>query len=141
MLYRMSYCSISQQPINLQLVHTLLMGARSSNQRDGITGMLLADGNRFMQILEGRRSAVRAAYQRIEADKRHRCLVELMRSESVKERWYPHWTMGYLPISSVELDDMIGSAVKKLEEQPTALWARSAQVLQTVMQSQGADLA
>lgn len=139
MLYRMSYCSISQQPVTLELVHTLLMAARFSNRRDGITGMLLADGSRFMQILEGKRSAVRAAYQRIESDKRHRCVVELMRTESAKERWYPSWSMGYLPIAPSELDDMIDSAVKKLGDVPATHWTRSAQVLKTVMQTQGAE--
>ncbi len=113
------------------------MASRFTNRRHDITGMLLTDGQRFMQILEGPRTEVRALCKRIEADPRHRCVVELMRSDQAQERWYPSWSLGYLPVSALELDSMVSSAMQKLDTEPTAHWTRSAQVLKSMWSDEG----
>ena len=60
--------------------------------RDRITGLLYADGVRFLQALEGPADAVEAAYARITADPRHKAQVVLSRRE-VDTREFGDWEM------------------------------------------------
>jgi hypothetical protein len=70
----------------------ILRTSRRNNGRDSITGLLYADGVRFMQALEGPADAVEAAYQRIKADPRHRAPVILSRRD-VDAREFGDWEM------------------------------------------------
>jgi hypothetical protein len=70
----------------------ILAASRRNNQRDGITGLLYADGRRFLQALEGEEEAVERAYARIATDPRHRALVVLSR-RTVSEREFGAWAM------------------------------------------------
>ena len=70
----------------------ILRTSRRNNGRDLITGLLYADGTRFMQALEGPEDAVEAAYQRIKEDARHRAPVVLSRRE-VDAREFGNWEM------------------------------------------------
>lgn len=71
----------------------ILTNARRFNDRNGITGFLLATDNAFAQILEGSRDSVMETYGRIVMDPRHadfRLLVE----EPIAARSFPGWAMG-----------------------------------------------
>jgi hypothetical protein len=70
----------------------ILRASRRNNGRDGITGLLYADGVRFLQALEGPADAVEAAYARIKTDPRHKAPVVLSRRE-VDEREFGPWEM------------------------------------------------
>jgi len=70
----------------------ILRTSRRNNGRDSITGLLYADGVRFMQALEGPEEAVEAAYHRIKADPRHRAPVVLSRRD-VATREFGEWEM------------------------------------------------
>lgn len=70
----------------------ILRTSRRNNRRDGITGLLYADGVRFMQALEGPDEVVDAAYQRIKADPRHKAPVILSRRD-VEDREFGQWEM------------------------------------------------
>lgn len=70
----------------------ILEASRRNNARDGITGLLYADGRRFLQALEGPAGVVERAFLRISVDARHRALVVLSRRE-VAEREFGSWTM------------------------------------------------
>ncbi|MEE2915447.1 MAG: BLUF domain-containing protein, partial [Pseudomonadota bacterium] len=71
MAYQLVYISSAIGRVDGDAV---LAVSRRNNARDGITGLLYADGRRFLQVLEGERAAVERAYQRIAADPRHRAL-------------------------------------------------------------------
>jgi len=70
----------------------ILRTSRRNNRRDGITGLLYADGVRFMQALEGPIEAVEAAYERIKGDPRHKAPVVLSRRD-VDTREFGNWEM------------------------------------------------
>lgn len=72
----------------------ILTVSRRNNARDRITGLLYADGGRFLQALEGPEDAVEAAYARIQRDPRHRAIVLLSR-RSVDRRAFGHWEMAH----------------------------------------------
>ncbi len=70
------------------------------NESVDVTGVLLFDGTRFLQYLEGPEAGVNTAYTRILAAGSHSGLVELNRGR-VGRRQFPHWRM-----HSVRVDEL-----------------------------------
>lgn len=70
-LYEVLYCSTLAQDLPPTTVGTIASQARGRNAELGITGLLVFDGMRFCQHLEGPRSAVGQLMQRITQDPRH----------------------------------------------------------------------
>lgn len=70
----------------------ILAASRRNNARDRVTGLLFADGVRFLQALEGETAAVEAAFDRIRDDPRHRAVVVLSRREIATREFGP-WDM------------------------------------------------
>ena len=75
-------------------VTSILAVSRRNNARDQVTGLLYADGVRFLQALEGPGAMVEAAFARIQQDARHRALVVLSR-RSVEQREFGDWVMAH----------------------------------------------
>lgn len=75
-------------------IGTILALSRRNNARDGITGLLYADGVRFLQALEGPQEMVEAAFARIHSDPRHRAVVVLSR-RTVEMREFGPWQMAH----------------------------------------------
>ena len=78
----------------------LLSTARANNRVSGVTGMLLYEDGRFLQVLEGPETVVRDLMATIAPDVRHD-RVEVLTDEPIEERRFPDWTMGH-----VHLDDI-----------------------------------
>jgi Sensors of blue-light using FAD len=73
-----------------------LMGkSRSRNARMGVTGLLIFDGEYFVQAIEGTRSAVTDTYNRIARDPRHHKLHLVSCTDAVR-RLFPNWSMGLM---------------------------------------------
>lgn len=70
----------------------VLAVSRRNNGRDSITGLLYADGKRFLQALEGPADKVEATFARIQLDTRHRALVVLSR-RTIEVREFGMWEM------------------------------------------------
>jgi hypothetical protein len=64
------------------------------NQAEGVTGLLLFNSRRFLQVLEGPKDAVERVYDRIAKDGRHGALVKL-REASIDTREFGQWGMAY----------------------------------------------
>ena len=77
----------------------ILLVARRLNKRDDITGSLVCREDLYLQMLEGPRAAVTAAYERISRDSRHTEVVVLWAGDAV-ERLFPHWEMRDDPAQS-----------------------------------------
>lgn len=75
-------------------VAQILTVSRRNNARDGITGLLYADGRRFLQVLEGPEEAVERAFIRIGGDPRHRAVVTLSR-RAIEAREFGEWAMAH----------------------------------------------
>lgn len=72
----------------------MLKSAIAKNRANQITGALWFDGRQFIQVLEGARDVVSETYHRIAQDERHNN-IELVCCNSVTERFFPQWSMGY----------------------------------------------
>ena len=70
-LYEIFYCSLLAQDLPATAVGAIVSQARVRNAERRITGLLVFDGMRFCQHLEGPRDAVQALMDRIEGDPRH----------------------------------------------------------------------
>lgn len=66
--------------------------SRRNNRRDGITGALICREDMYLQMLEGPRAAVTAAYARILRDPRHVEITGLV-SIDAETRLFPAWEM------------------------------------------------
>lgn len=71
----------------------MLASARRFNDRNGVTGFLLATDKAFAQVLEGSRDNVAETYGRIVVDTRH-AAVRLLIEEPIAARSFPGWAMG-----------------------------------------------
>uniref|UniRef100_A0A9E8A0A8 BLUF domain-containing protein n=1 Tax=Bosea sp. NBC_00436 TaxID=2969620 RepID=A0A9E8A0A8_9HYPH len=71
----------------------MLASARRFNDRNGITGFLLATDRAFAQVLEGQQDNVTETYGRIVMDPRH-AAVRLLIEEPIAARSFAGWAMG-----------------------------------------------
>lgn len=85
----------------------LLRVSQTNNARLGITGMLLYKGGNFMQVLEGPDDAVQTLYARIGRDPRHHA-IETLLNDSITERDFPHWSMGFQNVDHLPADALVG---------------------------------
>lgn len=92
-MLQLIYISSPSRTVAIDLA-SILRVSRQNNARDGITGLLYFDGNRFLQALEGPEAAVEAAYERIRPDLRHRAPVVLSR-RSIEAREFGDWEMAH----------------------------------------------
>lgn len=67
-----------------------------NSERDDVSGLLVFDGSRFAQFLEGPEAAMQHLRSRLEGDHRHRDIEVLVWSTGVDCRRFASWRMGYL---------------------------------------------
>lgn len=100
MLQRLSYFSRTVGgPIEMK---HLVANAARKNHALGVTGLLLAQGDFFIQVLEGPRPRVSSLFLRIAQDARH-TEVTLVEACGVLQASYPDWGMslfGSIPKSA-----------------------------------------
>lgn len=93
-MFRIVYASTAVKPFSERELEAHLKKYRLRNSKRDITGMLLYKDGNFMQCLEGPRKVVSALMTKIQADKRHRNVIVLLREENV-QREFNEWTMGF----------------------------------------------
>ncbi|WP_039058428.1 diguanylate phosphodiesterase [Enterobacter sp. Bisph1] len=79
MLATLIYRSRLNQTLDPSQLADLVQQASLRNAQVQVTGILLFDGEYFLQVLEGSLASVNAAYARISQDTRHGNVVELLR--------------------------------------------------------------
>jgi len=89
---RLIYTSQSLLTGNLAELDAIVERACVLNNSAGITGMLWADGNRFVQALEGDHNAIADTMIRIRADSRHTD-IEIVGDRPVTQRMFGTWAM------------------------------------------------
>lgn len=79
----------------------LLKQARENNGARSITGALLFDGERFIQLVEGPAAVIDALARRLREDSRHHAFTVLGEGP-VATRRHRRWTAGYVEIDRVD---------------------------------------
>jgi len=116
-LHALVYCSNAVSGLTLAQVDDLARDAAAHNLIAGVTGVLLTDGKRFLQYIEGPEDGVVAAYARITFARSHTDIVELGRTTGGPRR-FPYWSMRWLPIEPEDLriaraSDWRGLAIRR----------------------------
>lgn len=105
-LYQLVYTSISRDSLLQSELNRLVERCSASNREHGLTGLLLYDGQRFLQVVEGPKEAVLRRYERIKVDPRHHSVTELV-ERTVTKRHFREWDMGYRSAKKDELQKVL----------------------------------
>ncbi|PPT93000.1 hypothetical protein XaraCFBP7407_19080 [Xanthomonas arboricola pv. arracaciae] len=104
-LHAIAYVSEVRRPWTPGEIDRLLVSSSALNAQNSITGVLLYDGQRFFQYIEGSPAHLRDTYDRIKRSNRHDLVAEVY-SGQISERYFPQWQMAcrkVLPGSIVEV--------------------------------------
>ncbi len=99
------YTSLARQPGTTKDVQDILQSSERNNVGTGVTGLLLFDGDRYIQILEGSAENVTGLFSKIQTDPRH-LQVELLHSGGISARAFQNWRMAYEELPSGLLEDL-----------------------------------
>ncbi len=86
------YLSRAARRLSAKDLHDILEASQRRNAEVGVTGLLLCDGSRFIQALEGTATAVSGVMARIAVDRRHKDIV-YMHNADVPLRQFGAWSM------------------------------------------------
>lgn len=112
-MYQVVYLSRATQILTSDDINQLLSSSLRANDNVGITGLLLFDGDRFIQALEGPEGAVMTVMERIKKDSRH-CDISYMAATDIAERQFGAWSMHGRALLSVKEADMFCKEVRGL---------------------------
>ncbi|MGQ2981038.1 MAG: BLUF domain-containing protein [Polaromonas sp.] len=101
-LHEVLYVSTLSPASPVKVVSQIAAKARLANQEAGITGLLVFDGMRFCQQIEGPRKAVLALIERIRQDPRH-INVEILHHAPLAERRFRRFSLGYAATDDAEI--------------------------------------
>jgi len=97
-LKSLTYTSLARLDLDIADLENIHRSARELNALDGITGLLVFNGNRFLQIIEGAQSAIDDLVERLRNDPRHTAF-EIRDERTVAERSFPDWSMEMFRVS------------------------------------------
>ncbi|CAM3209236.1 hypothetical protein SPAN111604_10490 [Sphingomonas antarctica] len=104
------YVSRCTAPLDDDQIFRLYKTSVENNAIDGITGVLIHDGNVFLQLLEGGDNAVTAMMARLGRDPRH-CAIQVRDERVIEQRSFGTWNMKLLKIDRAHM-----AAVTNLED-------------------------
>lgn len=105
-LHAFAYVSTAREGLDAPDLDALLASATTFNRMAGVTGVLMFDGTRFLQYIEGPRDGVASVHARILNARRHGSISELAAGE-LPSRWFPRWTMANRRIDPATLDSIV----------------------------------
>lgn len=118
-MIRLLYISTARDACGPDELADILRVSRRNNAAADITGLLIAGGQRFLQILEGPDAAVQTTFDRIRSDPRHFAPVVLSR-RAVDERLFGQWAMGFQPAAGVfgvqGIDDAVAALIAPIAD-------------------------
>ncbi len=98
-----------------QALLIILHDARTYNEIHDITGVLLHDSRRFLQLIEGPKGAVTDLLSRLLGDARHEDF-HIHQDINTQVRLFPDWEMGFGDLQAPELAFLLG-IVSQSEQQ------------------------
>lgn len=111
-----TYTSLASLDLTAGDLAAILTTARHRNAIEGITGLLIFNGVRFLQIVEGPEAAIDSLVTELRRDHRHSGF-EVQDERVVEERSFPEWSMELVQVSTTfltareEVNDRLPSAL------------------------------
>ena len=118
-IFRLCYLSKPANPFTAKDLDDIESKSITANNARDVTGLLIVNGDRILQILEGAEDAVRELYDKIEADSRHTVL-KLVSAVEDEVRLLHKWSM----------------VVRGLDGTPTNLLEQFAQVYDDLLRAE-----
>jgi hypothetical protein len=101
-LYEAIYVSTIAPGVAISSVADIAGKSRIANQRHGITGLLIFDGMRYCQQLEGPQKQVLNLMEKIRHDPRH-INVEIIHHGELASRRFKSFSLGYTTVEDPEV--------------------------------------
>ena len=101
-LYEAIYVSTMAPGLPITSVGEIASKARVANEASGVTGMLIFDGMRYCQQIEGARQVVLTLMERIRSDPRH-VKVEILHHGKLASRRFRAFSLGYTTIDDADV--------------------------------------
>jgi hypothetical protein len=98
-LKSLTYTSLARLDLSDSDLSDIHQTARHLNALDGVTGLLMFDGVRFLQIIEGAEEAIDNLVERLRRDQRHSAF-EVRDERFVDTRTFPDWSMEFVRVSA-----------------------------------------
>lgn len=118
-MFQLTYISTAMPHLPADEVGRILERSRRNNRRDEVTGLLLFDGKRFLQVLEGEQDVIETIYARIRSDPRHRAPVQI--SAGAKDRrCFAGWAMAFHAVDKVRPEELAAHVDTLVAEVPDA---------------------
>lgn len=107
--------------VDVTCVAQIVKAARTFNSSAGITGILVFDGERFCQYVEGPPDQVQALVEAIAQDKRHVDFTLLLHLKHEVCRRFHKWSMAYALVDDAEVLENVAtqpgdSVLEKFQE-------------------------
>lgn len=96
------YSSQAAPGLSGSKMEALVQDAARFNGNAGVTGVLLFDGSRFLQYIEGPQDGLDVVYSRVLHACSHRELIELNRGQ-LGQRAFPYWSMRQIAVDALSL--------------------------------------
>ena len=96
---RVRYISSFATPMTEEDIDGIVTTSQKNNPARNITGMLVATGDLFYQLLEGPEHEIDALYERILSDPRHNQVLLLASEPGDFQRLCPDWAMQKIDLS------------------------------------------
>jgi hypothetical protein len=106
-MFHLVYISHASRPLLEGDLLDILSKSRQFNKAHHITGMLLYLNDKFIQVLEGKHDAVRAVYDKIKEDPRHRKVTVVLEGNT-EQRIFKNWSMGFKKLDDHEFEQLSG---------------------------------
>jgi len=103
-----AYVSRALPDLSAERLHRLVEDAARFNKLAGVTGVLLHDGERFLQYIEGPPDGIDSGYERLLQAGSHIDIIELARGR-LGQRQFPYWAMRSLPVDAAMLRQLSSS--------------------------------
>lgn len=94
MMLQIGYFSTATGLQDARAVHDILLRSRVANRRKSITGLLVAGGSRYLQVIEGPQAEIEILYGRIVEDDRHLAVAPFS-IRQIARRSFGSWSMAY----------------------------------------------
>jgi hypothetical protein len=101
-LHEVLYVSTLAPESPVKVVSQIAAQARRANEASGITGLLIFDGMRFCQQIEGPHREVLALIQRIRLDSRH-IGMQVLHQGALEARRFRRFSLGYAAVDDQDV--------------------------------------
>jgi hypothetical protein len=106
-VHQLIYISAAKAEFSEAALTRLLLRARETNRKLGVSGLLIHHSGCFFQVLEGSEVIVEALFDRISRDPLHHRVAVLKRS-SVPSAVFGEWSMGFVGGAQPDLQRIPG---------------------------------